>query len=281
MIKKNLETIIHILFWLWYFASINVNWTSDWFDRSLRPNTPAALSVILFPVLFYVHAFWIIPKFLNREKWIWYILGFIAVFILPEIIRSGLMSSLQKGITFSEEIFSRDSLIFGAPSVFWMALMASFGYRFTKHWFTNQNKSKTAESSQDPVASKVSKSVVTTLDKEEANSLKFDLEKCMQEKKPYTDPELSLSKLAQSIQTTDKKLSILLNQNMNTSFYDYLNTFRINDFKEGFKNGKLDDLSITGLATQCGFKSKSSFYRAFKKETGMTPTAYFKSKNAQ
>ncbi|MEM6966677.1 MAG: AraC family transcriptional regulator [Bacteroidota bacterium] len=278
MMKKNLETIVHLLFWLWYFTAINVDWTSDWFDRSLRTNTPAPLSVILFPILFYVHTFWIIPKFLKKEKWMWYTLGFIGVFILPEIIRSGLMSWLGER-TFSEEILSRDSLIFGAPSVFWVTLVASFGYRFTKDWFAQQRKAKVAESLPNNASPKMAKAVVTTLDDEEATTLMANLKKCMLEKKPYTDPELSLSKLAQRIETTDKKLSILLNQNMETNFYDYLNTFRINDFKAAVKSGKLNNLSITGLAAQCGFKSKSSFYRAFKKETGMTPTAYFKSQN--
>ncbi|PIX09780.1 MAG: hypothetical protein COZ75_05015 [Flavobacteriaceae bacterium CG_4_8_14_3_um_filter_34_10] len=92
--------------------------------------------------------------------------------------------------------------------------------------------------------------------------------------KVFLNQKLSLAELAKLINSSDKKLSTLLNQNLQTNFYDYINSFRITAFKKNVAEGKLEQLSIVGLALQCGFKSKSSFYRAFKKETGMSPSQF-------
>ncbi|MEM6803057.1 MAG: helix-turn-helix domain-containing protein, partial [Bacteroidota bacterium] len=78
------------------------------------------------------------------------------------------------------------------------------------------------------------------------------------------------------LDTTDKKLSYLLNQQLATNFYEYINKHRIAHFKQALSDKKNSNYSLLGLAYDAGFKSKSSFYRIFKKETGMSPSAYLK-----
>lgn len=117
------------------------------------------------------------------------------------------------------------------------------------------------------------------LQEEEANSLLKTLSTVIENEKPYLQPELNLSGLAERIGTSDKKLSALLNQSLSTSFYDYINHYRVEAVKEKLALKEYEKYSLVGLAYSCGFNSKSSFYRAFRKETGISPTAY-KAQNA-
>jgi AraC-like DNA-binding protein len=96
----------------------------------------------------------------------------------------------------------------------------------------------------------------------------------MLNEKPHLNPDLTLRLLASKLDLPDKTLSKLLNQNLNSNFSDFVNDYRINQFLLRVEMGDLENLSIAGLAMQCGFSSKSSFYRAFKKKTGTTPSDY-------
>ena len=120
----------------------------------------------------------------------------------------------------------------------------------------------------------------TMLTSNEQKELKIKLESILEKEKPFLEQELTLSLLAESIGTTDKKLSVLLNHSLDISFYDFINKYRVEEVKEKLKTKEHEKYSLLGIAYTCGFNSKSSFYRAFKKETGMSPTIYKKEKSA-
>ena len=112
------------------------------------------------------------------------------------------------------------------------------------------------------------------IDQKESKILKTRLEEVMLDEQPYLLQELTLNMLAAKIETTDKKLSVVLNQYMKISFYDLVNQYRVAAVKENLQLEENQKYSLLGIAYSCGFNSKSSFYRAFKKETGSSPTAY-------
>jgi len=94
------------------------------------------------------------------------------------------------------------------------------------------------------------------------------LDNLFEVEKVYLDEKLTLYKLAKKIQTTDKKLSFLLNKSMNTTFYDYVNSFRVEAVKLKLVSEKSKKFTILAIAHECGFNSKASFNRIFKKSTG-------------
>jgi AraC-like DNA-binding protein len=98
----------------------------------------------------------------------------------------------------------------------------------------------------------------------------------LKNEKPYLDEDLTLTKLADMIDTTDKKLSTFLNQHMRTTFYDLINKERVNAVKEKLQSKAYNKYTLLGVAYESGFKSKTSFNRIFKKETGLSPSEYRK-----
>ncbi|AZA76250.1 AraC family transcriptional regulator [Chryseobacterium sp. G0186] len=110
--------------------------------------------------------------------------------------------------------------------------------------------------------------------KEEPEKLR-ELLNLMETEKPYLDDKLTLQKLAEQTNMPEKQLSLLINQYTGKHFFDFINEFRINNAKELLKDQP--QLTVLEILYEVGFNSKSSFYTAFKKETGVTPTDYRKS----
>jgi len=108
----------------------------------------------------------------------------------------------------------------------------------------------------------------------EFKELEKKLKRIFVEEKPYLDTELTLGKLAELTAISNKKLSALLNQHMNISFYDFVNGYRINAFKDLIKSDVYNKYTIETIAYQCGFKSKASFYRIFKTKMKMSPSEF-------
>lgn len=95
--------------------------------------------------------------------------------------------------------------------------------------------------------------------------------------KMYLDENLTLNKLASKLSITDKHLSAFLNQHLNITFYDYVNSHRVTSVIDKLKSQEYKNITLLGIAYESGFKSKTSFNRVFKKETGLSPSTYIKS----
>lgn len=98
----------------------------------------------------------------------------------------------------------------------------------------------------------------------------------LEEEHIYLDEELTLGSMAHKIPTTDKKLSTLINHHLHTNFYDLINAYRVQVAKQKLAAQEFQHLTILAIAFDSGFKSKTSFNRIFKKETGMSPSAFKK-----
>lgn len=92
--------------------------------------------------------------------------------------------------------------------------------------------------------------------------------------KIYLNENLSLSEVGIHLNESPKRITEVLNAEMNTNFYAYVNHFRVKSFKKKLNSKEAQNKTFLGLAFESGFKSKATFNRAFKEITGMTPKAY-------
>ncbi|MBA4056018.1 MAG: hypothetical protein C0490_14985 [Marivirga sp.] len=98
----------------------------------------------------------------------------------------------------------------------------------------------------------------------------------MQDKKPFLDPELSLSSLSKQIGLNRNQLSQLINSGIGENFYDFINKYRVEEVKRLMADPQKQNYNLLGIALEAGFKSKSTFNLIFKRFTGLTPTEYKK-----
>lgn len=114
---------------------------------------------------------------------------------------------------------------------------------------------------------------------EETNSPEISLwkskiETIIQEERLYQNPELTLTDLAKKLETNASVISKTINQGFQMNFNDCINNYRIEAVKNSFANGEHKKSTLLGIAYDCGFNSKATFNRAFKKNTGKTPKEF-------
>lgn len=104
-----------------------------------------------------------------------------------------------------------------------------------------------------------------------------DLLQLMETSKLYLDPELNMSTLAQKMALSNGYLSQIINKKEGKNFFDFVNSYRVNQAKSHLIDPKFNHYSILGIALESGFKSKSTFNSVFKRLVGLTPSAYKRS----
>lgn len=105
------------------------------------------------------------------------------------------------------------------------------------------------------------------------------LHRAMTEDKLYRDPDLTLSRLATHLNISSKQLSAAINQHTGKSFNEYVNYFRVEEFKTKLLQSENKKYTITALAFECGFNSQPTFQRAFKSIAGTTPSEFAERNN--
>lgn len=118
-----------------------------------------------------------------------------------------------------------------------------------------------------------------TFTNEETILLEQKIKHILENEKLFLDETLSLKRLSVSLNISDKKLSSFLNNHLNTKFKDYINFYRVAEVKEKLKSQEYAKYTLFAIANECGFNSKASFYRVFKKHTGVSPSQYIKTFN--
>jgi AraC-like DNA-binding protein len=112
------------------------------------------------------------------------------------------------------------------------------------------------------------------LPKESLESTMQLLKQAMEEERLYRDPELTLSRLAAHLDVPARLVSAAINQESGKSFNEFINYYRVEEFKGKLLQSENKKYTITALAFECGFNSQPTFQRAFKNIAGITPSEY-------
>ncbi len=112
---------------------------------------------------------------------------------------------------------------------------------------------------------------------DELETKKNELIYALEKQELYKDPKLTVAKLAGHLEWPINSVSKMINETLHTTFSDLISQYRVSAFKQLSQDPDSQKYSIQGLGQEVGFSSKASFYRVFKKETGMTPTEFMRS----
>ncbi len=114
------------------------------------------------------------------------------------------------------------------------------------------------------------------IDQATVESVECKIIEVLESTKPYKNASFSLQELADLTGIDKFKVSYTINNSMKSNFTTLINKCRVEEFIRLVNSDEYAKYSMLGIATEAGFSSKSTFYKAFKELKGQTPKEYFK-----
>lgn len=211
-------------------------------------------------------------EFSNTERieFNWLIFLIISILVIWLIV---LFIQDDKIISISSTIFV---ILLGYFGITQMNIFGSKAILSSNEIFINddEEKHKALNTLSHPV-----KYQYSSLSDGESMQIHEHLLKILTTEKPFLNPELTLGELAKLIPTHPNKLSEVINKHEQKTFYDLVNERRINEFLRLVNMPESKSYTLMSLAYDCGFNSKASFNRNFKKHTGKTPSEHLSNKD--
>ena len=181
--------------------------------------------------------------------------------------------------------FAADEIVFSSVVLF----VVFIGYYGIKQVgvFTNQNAfgfSSSIQSNESSLLSvtkaEISKNEKSAFTESQLKAIHYELVQLMKQKKLFLTPELTLTMVAEELEIHPNILSQVINTVEQKNFFDYVNTLRIEEFKERIAKYDYQKYTLLSLAYECGFNSKTSFNRNFKNLMGKSPSEYLRESKA-
>lgn len=254
--------LIYFLFSLRYFNLYKklmaqvVSYADLLLFRWIKNFLYAFLIMLLIKLLFYIGSF--IPAFSKLSyvgPW-WEYFSFAIVFYYIAI--TGYSNSVQTKIPFKLNLIGYTSSL----------LLPSPAQINPENKFIEDTEIIEIETKM-PAATKEDESLLT--------EWKPKILQLIQTEKAYEDAELSLTQVAKQLKTNPSVISKVINQGFHLNFNDFINFYRIEAVKEKLIGGDQKTQTLLGIAYDCGFNSKATFNRAFKKATGSSPKEFIAS----
>ncbi|MDN5214889.1 helix-turn-helix domain-containing protein [Fulvivirgaceae bacterium BMA12] len=114
----------------------------------------------------------------------------------------------------------------------------------------------------------------TNLSEKEIKSHIAKVKQLMNDEKLYLNEHLNLRDFADKAAADPNLISYILNTHLHKNFYEFVNSYRIEEVKKKMNDPKYAHLKLMAIAYECGFNSKATFNRVFLKMEGVSPTAY-------
>lgn len=165
-------------------------------------------------------------------------------------------------------VFS-DMFVFTGIAAF-VFIISFFGIKQKNIFLTEQ-----IEATQIDETGEKKKYAKSGLTSEVSEKLYEKLKILISESEIHKNSELTINELAKLLETLPNYLSQVINEKEGMNFYDFINNLRLEEFKKLVAIPKNQHFTLLALAYDCGFNSKTSFNRYFKKATGQTSSQYF------
>lgn len=220
----------------------------------------------------------------NSQLWGYYFYKIINYQWILMIVISGfsISDTFKKVISKEEQLDYDDFWMLSVFSGILLIWIAYFTASYTSYITGALSFSFTLYLSISVLVYQRKKSFTTTAKKEkyasnkissdEAKSLFEKIEKTINDQKLFKNPNLTLPQLAKTVNIRQHRISQLLNDNLDKSFTQFVNEYRIEEAKKLLKTDS--NLKMEIIAEKSGFNSNSTFYTAFKKITNTTPAKY-------
>ena len=177
--------------------------------------------------------------------------------------------------TVSYSLFSRRMVEFiMIPLVIFLIINFIFYYAFKYQAIFNEDTYKIFLKdikliNSVPIAKKANPTIKNKL-------LAENIQDLLERNKSYLNPDYTIFDMSKELNCSYNEVSIIINKEIGLNFSQLINNYRVEESKILLKE-KIDSLTIEAIGKSAGFKSRASFYRAFKNKTGKTPTEYIKS----
>jgi AraC-like DNA-binding protein len=114
----------------------------------------------------------------------------------------------------------------------------------------------------------------TALPTQKSIEIEHAIKHALEEGKAFLNPTLNIQELSRNLSLSQQEVSQVINANFHKKFRDLINEYRVEEVKKKLHSEDMAYMSILGIALECGFNSEATFYRIFKKNTGLSPKEY-------
>jgi len=226
------------------------------------------LAVIFFPVV--LVAAYRFLKYIKQEKdksWATILWLLVSLIFFSWVIAMLIRSFFVYDVSLTMKIIALAVTFF----IHWTAYVGIYKFRLS-------DNREEIRAFLNGLSIKISKTATKKKEKLTSDNLYFTkLELLFKEDKIYIDSRLDREKVAKELGISPGYLSRIVNQITGGNFSDYLNQYRVEAVKKMLLNAEFQNYSLLAMGLESGFTSKTTFYKAFKKFTGMTPSQYQKS----
>ncbi len=223
-------------------------------------------------LLIYTYIFIKFSKDQQEKKWLTFLWAFVFTLLFSWVI-----------VILAALFFDYD----GSSFMKYLALFGTFLVHLTAYYgvfkFRLARDKKGINALLNKKRSSIKKGILTHTDFKKVNNTELltsdnphfkKLEVLCKNNHIYRDNTLNREKVAEKLGISPGYVSQLVNSITKKNFTNYINHYRVEAIKEMILNPEFKNYSLLALGLESGFTSKTTFYKAFKKVTGMTPKAY-------
>jgi hypothetical protein len=133
---------------------------------------------------------------------------------------------------------------------------------------------------QQPEAAETGTAVSPTLSSQQMKEICDKVVDYLTTSRAYISPDFSLTILSTEVGIHQKNISTAINGYLHKNFFELVNGMRIEEAKRLLSGSGRKHYTVESIYADCGFRSRSTFFLAFKKVEGKPPAQWVKESTA-